>query len=119
KRRFEALIREQYNNINLYTDTVPNTSVLINGDMTSFGHDDLFNPEWSKIKDFFRTLRRSYYYRLGNHNIENNFDDFVNNGCFKSSLVNLIYHVQGRGIPSSQFDYRTESGGYYLGFAVT
>lgn len=52
KRRFEALIREQYNNINLYTDTVPNTSVLINGDMTSFGHDDLFNPEWSKIKDF-------------------------------------------------------------------
>lgn len=119
ERRSEALIREQYNNINSYTDTVPNASVLINGDMTAFGHDDLFYPEWSTIKNLLRILRRPYYFGLGNHDIQNNFNDCANNGCFKNSLENLIYHVQERGIPKEQFDYRSEPGGYYLGFPVT
>ncbi|MED3096287.1 RICIN domain-containing protein, partial [Bacillus thuringiensis] len=110
-----ALIREQYNNINSYTDTVPNASVLINGDLTAFGH----GWQWDKINELLRILKRPYYYGLGNHDIENNFNDCVNNGCFKNSMENLIAHVQTRGIPSTQFDYRTQPGEPYLGIPVT
>ncbi|OUC04085.1 hypothetical protein BK784_00015 [Bacillus thuringiensis serovar medellin] len=119
ERRSEALILQQYSNINMYTDTVQNASVLINGDMTAFGHDDIFNPEWRKIKEFLGFLKRPYYFGLGNHDIQNNFNNCANNGCFKNSLENLISHVQGYRLPSSQFDYRTEPGGTHWGFPVT
>ncbi|OUB80916.1 metallophosphoesterase family protein [Bacillus wiedmannii] len=113
--RSAALISEQYNNINSYTDTVPNASVLINGDMTAFGH----GGEWDKISSLVRILKRPYYFGLGNHDIQNNFNDCVNNGCFKNSLENLIYHVQERGIPKDQFDYEAVADGYHWGFPVT
>ncbi|OUB55610.1 metallophosphoesterase [Bacillus thuringiensis] len=106
--RSEALIREQYNDINNYINNLPsnvNAAVLINGDMTAFGH----GTEWSKIKNLINTLNRPYYYGVGNHDIENNFNDCANNGCFKNSLNELISHVQNRNIPSSQFDHKSES----------
>lgn len=111
--RSEALIREQYNDINNYMNNLPsnvNAAVLINGDMTAFGH----GGEWNKIKSLMNTLNRPYYYGLGNHDIVNNFNDCANNGCFKNSLRELINHVQGRNIPASQFDYsRSGSGSVY------
>ncbi|API90752.1 MULTISPECIES: hypothetical protein [Virgibacillus] len=38
KRKSEELIRSQFQSINSYTDSIPNSSVIINGDMTAFGH---------------------------------------------------------------------------------
>ncbi|OUB60314.1 metallophosphoesterase family protein [Bacillus thuringiensis] len=119
EQRSEALILQQYSNINMYTDTVQDASVLINGDMTAFGHDDIWNPQWRKIKEFLGFLKRPYYFGLGNHDIQNNLNDCANNGCFKNSLENLISHVQGHRLPSSQFDYRTEPGDTHWGFPVT
>ncbi|QWH75522.1 hypothetical protein EXW59_01285 (plasmid) [Bacillus mycoides] len=109
KRRSEDLIREQYININSYMDSLPsivNGAVLINGDMTAFGHGN----EWSKINSLVGVLNRPYYFGLGNHDIENNFNDCANNGCFKNSLNYLQGHVRGHNnILSSQFDYKSES----------
>ncbi|MGF1438746.1 metallophosphoesterase [Bacillus thuringiensis] len=102
EQRSEALIREQYNNINSYTDTVPYASVLINGDITAYGH----GWQWDKMNHtLLPILKRPYYYGLGNHDIENNFNNCVNNGCFKNSLNYLQGHVRHYNLPSSQFDY--------------
>ncbi|EOP90168.1 hypothetical protein IGM_02219, partial [Bacillus cereus HuB4-4] len=65
---------------------------------------------WNKINSLVRILNRPYYYGLGNHDIENNFNDCANNGCFKNSLNYLQGHVRGHNnILSSQFDYKSES----------
>lgn len=110
KRRSEDLIREQYNNINDYMNSlssVVNSAVLINGDMTAFGH----GGEWDKINSLVGILNRPYYFGLGNHDIENNFNDCANNGCFKNSLNYLQGHVRRHNnIPSSQFDYSVQEG---------
>ncbi|QWI47137.1 RICIN domain-containing protein [Bacillus mycoides] len=111
--RSEALIREQYNNINDYMNShssIVNSAVLINGDMTAFGH----GSEWNKIKSLAGILNRPCYFGLGNHDIINNFSNCANNGCFKNSLRELIKHVQGYNIPASQFDYsKSGSGSVY------
>ncbi|WP_103571079.1 metallophosphoesterase, partial [Bacillus thuringiensis] len=113
KRRSEELIRAQYRDINNYMNSLPsnvNGNVIINGDMTAFGH----GTEWSKINNLIQTLNRPYYYGLGNHDIENNFSNCYNNGCFKNSLQNLIQHVRSRPVPIS-FDYNV-SGPYSWGY---
>ncbi|MBT2579013.1 metallophosphoesterase [Bacillus sp. ISL-8] len=108
--RSEALIREQYNNINSYMNTVPNGSVIINGDVTAFGH----GWQWDKMNHtLLPILNRPYYYGLGNHDITNNYNDCASNGCFKNSMRYLIDHVQSRGIPATQFDYIRTTGSYY------
>lgn len=101
----EGLIREQYNDINNYMNSLPsdvNRAVLINGDVTAYGHNDPFHPQWSKMNTLMNTLSRPYYFGLGNHDLDN---DCYNQGCFKNSLNFLIEHVQKRGIPSNRFDY--------------
>ncbi|QWH75453.1 hypothetical protein EXW59_00815 (plasmid) [Bacillus mycoides] len=110
KRRSEELIREQYNNVNNYMNNLPSGvpgAVLINGDMTAFGHGN----EWDKINSLVGILNRPYYFGLGNHDIENNFNACANNGCFKNSLNYLQGHVRRHNnIPSSQFDYSVQEG---------
>ncbi|OUB80914.1 RICIN domain-containing protein [Bacillus wiedmannii] len=121
KRRSEALIRAQYNSINDYMNNLSGITgnVLINGDMTAFGH----GSEWDKISSLVRTLNRPYYYGLGNHDIENNFGNCTNNGCFKNSLSSLIQHVNNRPLPIS-FDHRSYGQSWYtvhegsFGYAV-
>ncbi|MEE2021585.1 metallophosphoesterase, partial [Bacillus toyonensis] len=115
RRRSEALIREQYENINSYTlhpQRVNRPSaVIINGDITEFGHNDIWHPErqWNKMNDLFRVIRGPYYYGLGNHDIENNFGHCQGNNCFQASINNLVTHVSQR-VPRDQFDF--------LGFAA-
>ncbi|OUB73463.1 hypothetical protein BK744_16145 [Bacillus thuringiensis serovar zhaodongensis] len=103
ERRSEELIREQYNSINEYMNSLSsnvNGNVIINGDMTAFGH----GSEWTKIDSLIGILNRPYYFGLGNHDIENNFNNCVNNGCFKNSLNNLVGHIRRHGL-LSQFDF--------------
>ncbi|QOS99843.1 metallophosphoesterase [Brevibacterium sp. JNUCC-42] len=105
RRRSEELIREQYQNINSYTDSVPNSSVIINGDITAYGHNDIANPEWNKMNQLLKELKRPYYYGLGNHDIETNC---ANNGCFRNSIENYREHVRLK-LPSSQVDISSSS----------
>ncbi|QWI47261.1 metallophosphoesterase [Bacillus mycoides] len=112
----EGLIREQYNDINNYMNSLPssvNGAVLINGDVTAYGHNDLVHPQWSKMNTFMNTLSRPYYFGLGNHDLDN---DCYNQGCFKNSLKFLIEHVQKRGIPSNRFDYTKTFKGAFQGY---
>ncbi|QWH64335.1 hypothetical protein EXW39_30370 (plasmid) [Bacillus mycoides] len=105
KRRSEELIREQYNNINDYMNSLSsgvNSAVLINGDMTAFGHGN----EWSKIKELLRILNRPYYYGLGNHDIQNNQNDCFQDGCFRNSINELMQHLSTRQIPQNRKDIK-------------
>ncbi|MEI4605964.1 RICIN domain-containing protein [Bacillus cereus] len=122
RRRSEALIREQYENINSYTEH-PNrinrpSAVIINGDITEFGHNDIWHPErqWDTMNGLFRVLRRPYYYGLGNHDIENNFGHCQGNNCFAASIESLIRHIRPR-LPANLFDYRREGVRYAGSFA--
>ncbi|AFU17220.1 VOMI family protein (plasmid) [Bacillus thuringiensis MC28] len=124
RRRSEALIREQYENINSYTqhsDRINRpAAVIINGDITEFGHNDLWHPErqWDTMNRLFQVLRRPYYYGLGNHDIENNFGHCHNNNCFQASITNLIQHLVNPvspRIPHDQFDFRGVPAGIVQG----
>lgn len=97
----EKLISEQYHSINTYTDCMPNSSILINGDMTAFGH----NWQWSRINKLVKFLKRPYYYGLGNHDIENNIDDCAANGCFLGSMDYLVTFINRLKLPKSQLDF--------------
>ncbi|QOS98092.1 metallophosphoesterase [Brevibacterium sp. JNUCC-42] len=110
RRRSEELIREQYNDVNSYTDSVPNSSVLINGDITAYGHNMPWSPEqqWDKMGDLLRILKKPYYFGLGNHDIENNKDKCAFDMCFRTSMQRYINHVKSHNLPSSQFDYKRD-----------
>ncbi|MEC0188047.1 metallophosphoesterase [Paenibacillus larvae] len=96
----ERLIREQYENINSYTDSVPNSSVLINGDITAFGHD----YQRYKMRDkLLPILKKPYYYGLGNHDIENNKNDCFADQCFFWTMSDFFTHVKHR--KNIEFDY--------------
>ncbi|MGD6836565.1 metallophosphoesterase [Bacillus thuringiensis] len=114
KNRSTNLIKEQYDNINSYTDKVTNAAVIINGDMTAYGHA----WQWSEIQRLLRMLKRRYYYGLGNHDIENNKNDCSLDGCFRNSMRYFIKHVEDNKIPSSDRDYILSSatgGGRHTG----
>ncbi|TPG68526.1 hypothetical protein EEL31_08345 [Brevibacillus laterosporus] len=110
RRRSEELIREQYQNINSYTDSVPNASVLINGDITAYGHNSPWSPEqqWDKMRDLLRILKKPYYFGLGNHDIENNKGQCAFDSCFRASMQRYINHVKSHNLPSSQFDFKSD-----------
>ncbi|QWH75423.1 hypothetical protein EXW59_00560 (plasmid) [Bacillus mycoides] len=128
RRRSEDLIYEQYQNINSYTEDIASgnsnrsAAVIMNGDITEFGHNDIWHPErqWDTMNRLFRVLRRPFYYGLGNHDIENNLNNCAGNGCFLSSVSMLRVHVENhinRGhIEPSQFDHPLGSMNYAVNF---
>lgn len=100
--RSEQLIRDQYSSINAYMQSVSTPGpVLINGDITAFGH----GWQWNKMKELLGTLQAPYYYGLGNHDIENNMNDCFDNSCIHNSLTSYIQHV--KNIPTTRFDLKT------------
>lgn len=105
KSRSTMLIGNQYRNINDYTNTVEKSSILINGDITAFGHP------WqrSEIKRLLKILKRPYYYGLGNHDIINNYNDCEGNRCANGSFYDYFSHVQGLNLPESRFDAKKDS----------
>ncbi|MFV1457157.1 RICIN domain-containing protein [Bacillus mycoides] len=120
RRRSEAVILEQYDNINDYTEDIASgnrnrsAAVFINGDVTEFGHNQLGHPEfqWNTMNRLFNRLIRPYYFGLGNHDIENNKDRCHLDWCFRDSIGELVNHVRRRNnIPDSQFDCRTSTVG--------
>ncbi|MEB8716557.1 RICIN domain-containing protein [Bacillus cereus] len=98
KRVSENLIREQYNNINSYVSSHGVAPVIINGDITAYGHP------WQreKMEELFNELLMRHFYGLGNHDIENNFNNCVDNRCTAGSLSDLYWHT--RRMPETILD---------------
>ncbi|MGH0590399.1 RICIN domain-containing protein [Bacillus mycoides] len=120
KRISENLIREQYDSINSYITGNGACPVLINGDITAFGH----SWQRKKMKELLNQLIVRTFYGLGNHDIENNFNDCWNNSCTEGSLLDYVYHVQD--IPSKfldemdiEFDSGMGLGSYKGSFAYS
>jgi hypothetical protein len=82
-------ITELYQDINAYLGRVPNATfplkgVIVNGDLTAYGHQ----PEFEVWKSLADTLTVKLYPALGNHDYENNVkpdpestDGCANNNC--------------------------------------
>ncbi|WP_242328474.1 metallophosphoesterase family protein [Enterococcus avium] len=98
KRISEQLISEQFDSmaINSSLDmaryNVTQNSLVINGDITAFGHKwqrNKMNELLNKAKFHF-----NLFYGLGNHDYENNVNDSYLNNCFDGSVFDYIRHVE-------------------------
>ncbi|MBO0439702.1 metallophosphoesterase [Candidatus Enterococcus ikei] len=93
-----ALIREQYTSVNAYNDTKSSAKVVINGDITAFGH----SWQWDKMEnELMPILNKKYYFGLGNHDIENNQGKCFEDSCFDLSLERLTYHISTNNVLSA------------------
>ena len=63
--------------------------LMINGDMTAFGHGWQRDYIDNALKRHFGT---DYLYGLGNHDYENNVDDCFSNNCAAGSIVEFAKH---------------------------
>lgn len=70
--------------------TIP---LMINGDITAFGHGWQRDYMASALKRHFGT---DYLYGLGNHDYENNVDDCFSNSCAAGSIVAFKEHHEGK-----------------------
>ncbi|OUA83535.1 RICIN domain-containing protein [Bacillus thuringiensis] len=120
--RSEQLIREQYNNINSYTEDISTgnrnrpAAVIANGDITAFGHNHIASPErqWDMMRGtgplnrgLFGILARPLYFGLGNHDLDT-VCGTDGNTCFGASIDALRSHVLGHRLPSNHFDMSQE-----------
>lgn len=67
-------------------------AVIINGDLTEFGHAD----QWRDFESIVSRLKIPYYYGLGNHDIYNNYNDCWENNCVIRSVTKLFHHVNSK-----------------------
>lgn len=89
------------------------TPVLLNGDVTAYGHGD----EWKfMLADLGHRLVPERYWGLGNHDYDNNIrqpdgSGCYNNGCARDSIYHLDAATKSWGLDS--FDYRTRDDGLF------
>lgn len=88
ERLSRGLIEEQYQDIADFRESRPDLHipVMINGDMTAFGHGWQRRYLYSTLD---RILGGDYYFGLGNHDYQNNVNDCGGNGCARDSLLDL------------------------------
>lgn len=86
-------ITQRYESMNLLAKQAKDSGneyqvqgVLINGDLTAYGHD----WQYDKYVEQVKTLNIPYYPALGNHDYSNNVDDTYNNNA-ASRMVNYMY----------------------------
>ncbi|MGE2764325.1 metallophosphoesterase [Escherichia coli] len=97
-------IKKQYEIFNRHHSDVD--AVLINGDLTEYGHES----EWNDFENIIKTLEIPYYFGLGNHDMYNNYNDCHENNCFIRSITKLFHHINGKENIAS-FDAH-----YYYGY---
>ncbi|WP_310611514.1 metallophosphoesterase [Limnohabitans sp.] len=78
-------ITQTYNSINDFNSKTRVAGVVINGDVTAYGHTN----EWSWMNGRLDSLQPPIFLSLGNHDYENNVNDCQSNECVKNSLDNL------------------------------
>lgn len=96
--RSRELIELQYSDIASFRKLNGGASripVMINGDITAFGH----GGERSYIRSVFENkLEGLYDYGLGNHDYANNVDDCFLNSCAAGSISDLKARYWGKGV---------------------
>lgn len=94
--RSKWLIETQYADIASFRTAnggASNVPVMINGDMTAFGH----GWQRSTVKPILdKHLGDQYDYGLGNHDYQNNVDDCFLNNCAAGSIVDLKNRYWGK-----------------------
>lgn len=113
KKNSERQIREQYESMNQLAQQRNDDGspfqvqgVLINGDLTAFGHDWQFD----KFKELVSILKPKYYPGLGNHDYSNNVDDTYNNNA-ASRMVDFMYDWLKFNTAILNYDFKDRS--YY------
>ncbi|RMS91806.1 metallophosphoesterase [Pseudomonas coronafaciens] len=103
----ENLFRNQYNAIQKWRTAamggVGNNPVIINGDMTAYGHGWQRSFLYGALDSILST---NWYFGLGNHDYKNNVGGCLNNGCARDSMNDLIGRMGGNNM-----DYSTNHGG--------
>lgn len=108
EKRSRWLIETQYSDIasfrkNFSIDPA-HIPVMINGDMTAFGH----GGERSTVRSIIdQQLAGLYDYGLGNHDYENNVDDCFLNNCAAGSIVDLKDRYLGK-LPGMDIEVSSE-----------
>lgn len=85
----ERQIREQYEAINGLAGKEgdpPVEGVIINGDLTAFGHE----AQLEKYKELIGALEPKVYPGLGNHDYSNNVNDCANNNCSTGMVLYML-----------------------------
>lgn len=87
EKRSKELIENQYNSIKDYAKNNGNMiETIINGDITAYGH----SWQWDMMNSLMKQLRANtgspVVYGLGNHDIENNYDDTFHNDAWNRSF---------------------------------
>ncbi|EUB72606.1 metallophosphoesterase [Pseudomonas sp. GM41(2012)] len=94
--RSKWLIETQYNDIANFRQNfggVARVPVMINGDITAFGH----GWQRSVVKPILdNKLLGQYDYGLGNHDYENNVDDCLFNNCAAGSVEDFLTRYTGK-----------------------
>lgn len=78
--------------------------LMINGDMTAFGHGWQRSYINSTLKKYFD---KDFLYGLGNHDYANNVDDCFTNSCAAGSIVDYKEHHEGT---VDEFDLKVTGG---------
>jgi cytolysin (calcineurin-like family phosphatase) len=78
-------ITQTYNSINDFNSRRKVAGVIINGDVTAYGHED----EWKWMNNTLSSLQPPIFLSLGNHDYENNVNNCLGNTCIRNSLDNL------------------------------
>ncbi|MGV8918374.1 MAG: metallophosphoesterase family protein [Pseudomonas sp.] len=109
----KQLLTEQYSSIANFRKHHGGyvTPVMINGDMTAFGHGWQRAFIYPLLKQH---LKDNYYFGLGNHDYANNVDDCAQNGCARDSIFDLIKqfdHVHYKDLSTQEaFQYSGYKG---------
>eukprot|EP00122_Pirum_gemmata_P016439 Pgem_evm1s15368 len=93
----------QVNAINMYVDRQGNKprSVVVNGDLTEYGHVnelDTFRTHWDN-----RIENSRVYYGLGNHDIENNYND-----CYFTTFGGHYIPRGNKGCMNAMLDFHDD-----------
>ncbi len=106
-------ITQKYDSMNLLAKQAKDSNspfqvqgVLINGDLTAFGHDWQFD----KYKEQISRLQIPHYPGLGNHDYANNVNDTYNNNA-ASRMVNYMY--DWLRLHSGEINYDFSERSYY------
>ncbi|MDU8631145.1 metallophosphoesterase [Pseudomonas syringae group sp. 243L2] len=104
----EDLIRNQYSAIQKWRagamGGTGNNPVIINGDMTAFGHGEERAFLYGTLDSILST---NWYFGLGNHDYKNNIDSCENNGCARDSMEDLAGRMGG-----NRMDYSVNESGF-------
>ena len=99
KKREATLINENHvKSMNALISSPGNVKgVIINGDLTAFGHKE----EYEKFTSIYSKLKTKTYFGLGNHDYGNNVDDTYENNAANRMVNYMVAHIKKNGSTNS------------------